>query len=72
MTVAEIFAFAGGIFGEEPTHFAAEIFSLQIEERAMNEVGMITIYPVLHLEFPVAIVAVLMCPCARLELAFRR
>jgi len=72
MTVAEVFAFACRIFGEEHTHLAAEILSLEIEERAMNKVGMITVYTVLHLEFPVAVVTVLMGSGMRFELTVRR
>jgi hypothetical protein len=45
---------------------------LHLEERLMDEVGVIAVHPVLHLELPVAVVTVLVHPATRVDRALGR
>src|SRR5580700_7380542 len=72
MAVAEVLTLAMGAIGEELHHLAAQRLSLYFEKPLMDEVRMISVDAVFHLEFPVAVVTVLMRAGARFDRALGR
>src|SRR6516165_2317854 len=72
MTIAKILALISRGLGEQLHYFAAQLLALDLKKRLMHEIRMVTVDPVLHLEFPVAIIAILVRTATWVDLSLGR